>query len=179
MWRFYFIVTIIFIFGQTLHAQEMTRQMDDIRNEFRVINNDSNLRMIEIDNDFFVAKGRVTDGGCSLKGYYKNGSIRKIVSWVGLSSGNEIMEFYYKDNQLIFVYEEFRSYVYDKVSGSFSKDSTEKTFSGRYYFQKNKLIDYITMGHNRFEDDTVDPEKTLLAEAEAFRREILRKMNNR
>ena len=164
--------------GKTPNRKALAISLEDIRKEIRIINDDTALVIIEPDNGCFIAKGRVTDGGCSLKGYYKNGSIRKIVSWVGLSSGNEIMEFYYKDNHLIFVYEEFRSFVYDKVSGSFSKDSTEKTFSGRYYFQKNKLINYITTGHNRFEVDTVDPEKTLLAEAEAFLSELLKKMKS-
>ena len=156
----------------------MTKEIEEIRSEFKLINSDSTYKKVELDNDYFIDEGRITDGGCSLTGYCKKGIIRKIVSWVGLSCGNEIIEFYYKNNKLIFVYEEFHSFVYDKGSGEFRQDTTEKTFIGRYYFKNAKLIDYITTGHNRFEDDTLDPEKTLLNESGLNVNAILRKLKN-
>jgi len=175
----FFIGTVLLLLsGNSVLCQVVTKEIEDIRSEFKLINSDSTYKKIELDNDYFIDEGRITDGGCSLTGYSKNGSIRKIVSWVGLSSGNEIIEFYYKNSKLIFVYEEFHSFVYDKANGEFRHDTTEKTFIGRYYFKNSKLIDYITTGHNRFEDDTVDPEKTLLIESGSNMNAILRKMKN-
>jgi len=175
----FFIGTVLLILsGNAVLCQVVTKDIEEIRSEFRLINSDSTYKKVELDNDYFIDEGRVTDGGCSLTGYSQNGSIRKIVSWVGLSSGNEIIEFYYKNNKLIFVYEEFHSFVYDKARAEFRHDTTEKTFIGRYYFKNSKLIDYITTGHNRFEDDTVDPEKTFLAESGSNMNAIFRKMKN-
>jgi hypothetical protein len=175
----FLIVTFLLILtGNSLFCQVLTKEIGEIRREFKLINSDSTYKKVELDNDYFIERGRITDGGCSLTGYVKSGSIRKIISWVGLSSGNEIIEFYYKNNKLIFVYEEFHSFVYDKSSGEFRQDTTEKTFIGRYYFKEDKLNDYITTGHNRFEDDTVDPERTLLAESGSNMQAILRKMKN-
>jgi hypothetical protein len=138
------------------------------------INRDTTLKAIELDNEYFIMEGKVTDGGISLTGYSKNGNIVKIVSWVGLSIGNEIFEFYYKNGKLIFVYEEFHSFVFDEEKSELRHDTTEITFKDKYYYYQNKLIDYVTTGHNRFEDDTVDPEQTLLKESEANRLLLLR-----
>lgn len=175
---FYIGTFLLLLSGNSVLCQVVTKEIEEIRSEFKLINSDSTYKKVELDTDYFIEEGRITDGGCSLTGYSKNGSIRKIVSWVGLSSGNEIIEFYYKNNKLIFVYEEFHSFVYDKVSGEFRHDTTEKTFIGRYYFKNSKLIDYITTGHNRFEDDTVDPEKTFLTESGSNMNAILRRMKN-
>lgn len=173
---FYIGTFLLLLSGNSVLCQVVTKVIDEIRSECKLINSDSTFKIIELDNDYFIDEGRITDGGCSLTGYSKNGIIRKIVSWVGLSYGNEIIEFYYKNNKLIFVYEEFHSFVFDKGSGEFRQDTTEKTFIGRYYFKHTKLIDYITTGHNRFEDDTVDPEKTLLNESGLNLNAILRKL---
>lgn len=140
------------------------------------INNDTSLKSFELDNDYFINEGNVSDGGISLTGYSKNGDILKIVSWIGLSMGNEIIEFYYKSGKLIFVYEEFHSFVFDEVKDEHRHDTVEISFKGRYYFNKNKLIDYVTTGHNRFENDTIDPEQTLLKESEANRLLLFRNM---
>lgn len=175
----FIISTVLLILStNSVLCQVVAKEIEEIRVEFKLINSDSTYKKVELDNEYFINEGRVADGGCSLTGYSKNGIVKKIVSWVGLSAGNEIIEYYYKNNKLIFVYEEFHSFVYDKVSGEFRHDTTEKTFIGRYYFKNSKLIDYITTGHNRFEDDTVDPEKTLLTESRSNMNAILRKLKN-
>ena len=76
------------------------------------------------------------------------------------------MEFYYSSNELIFVYELFNSFVYVDSLNTFDCNKTERTFEGRYYFYNRKLFDLITTGHNRFEDDSLDPESVLLKESD-------------
>jgi hypothetical protein len=174
-----FIITLILTQSiSVVWGQNDIKTVEIIERVVKKINSDTTKKSIELDNEYFINEGRVTDGGCSLTGFTKNGSIVKIVSWVGLSFGNEIIEFYYKNNKLIFVYEEFHSFVFDKDLGEIRHDTTEKTFLGRYYFNNSKLINYITTGHNRFEDDTVDPEQTLLNESESHKIVLLRKIKD-
>lgn len=137
--------------------------MSEIRKEFKSINSDRTLEKVTMSAEEFL--DNVPDGGGELTGFYKADRVRKIVRWLGLSNGNEVLEFYFKNRQLIFVYEEFHSFVYDDKKQSLRFDTTEKTFIGRYYFDRKKLIHYVTTGHNQFENDDIDPEKTLLTEA--------------
>ncbi len=121
------------------------------------------MKKVTLENEEFLEK--ITDGGGALTGFYKAEKIKKIHQWLGLSSGIEIKEYYFKDDQLIFVYEKFKSFVYDKKKDQFDFTKTETTFEGRYYFNKKRLINYVTTGHNRFEDDKINPEITLITEA--------------
>lgn len=75
------------------------------------------------------------------------------------------MEFYYSNSELIFVYKLFNSFVYVDSLNTFDYTKTERTVEGRYYFYNGKLFDYIITGHNRFEDDSLDPESVLLKES--------------
>lgn len=154
-------------------AQDKTKLIEQIEKEFKAINSDTTLKKVVLNNEEFL--DQMTDGGGQLTGLYKAGQIKKIVRWIGLSNGNEIFEFYFENNKLIFVHEQFNSFLYDEKKQAFLFDTTEKTFDGRYYFVDNKLIDYITTGHNRFEDDSIDPEKTLLNEAMDNKKLLARK----
>jgi hypothetical protein len=146
-------------------AQSRDNIIKSIRQEFQTINKDTSYTTVVLENEEFL--DQMPDGGGMLTGYYKNGEIRKIVKWIGISYGVEIMEYYFKEGQLIFVFEQFKSFVYDEKNNELDLTKTEVSFEGRYYFNKKKLIDYVTTGHNRFEDDAIDPEKTLLEEANA------------
>lgn len=150
--------------------------MNEIRNEFQSINKDQALTKVILSNEQFLKQ--TPDGGGQLTGFYKNGELKKIVRWFGLSNGNEIFEFYFKNNKLIFVYEEFNSFFYNEKTQSLILDSTYKSFAGRYYFMNEKLVDQVTRGHNRFEDDAIDPENILLKEALELKRILLKKSAN-
>jgi hypothetical protein len=163
-----------FAFSTSSLAQTKTDQIRVIRKEFQAINTDATLNKVTLENEEFLE--HMTDGGGKLSGYYKQGEIKKIHRWIGLSNGIEIMEFYFQSGELIFVYEKFNSFVYDQKKEQFDFAKTETTFEGRYYFNNKKLIDYVTTGHNRFEDDGIDPEKTLTKEA-ADNLKLLNKKN--
>jgi hypothetical protein len=144
-------------------AQEKTKLVNEIRKQVNVIDSDTTQKKVVLNNEEFLE--HAADGGGQLAGFYKAGQLRKIVRSVGLSNGNEIVDFYFKDNKLIFVHDQFNSFVYDPDKQTFRFDTTEKTFDGHYYFYNNKLIDQISTGHNRFEDDNIDAEKIWLTEA--------------
>lgn len=110
-----------------------------------------------------------------LTGFFKKDKLLKIVSKEKTSSGIQVMEYYLNNDKLIFVLEQFKTFVFDKKTDSFNKDSTETNFEGKYYFNNNKLIDQITTGHNKFENDNLDPEKVLIGEAEGYIKTLKRK----
>jgi len=160
----------------TALGQDKARIVSDIRKEFKIINNDTTLKKVVLSDEEFLA--HTTDGGGQLTGFYKEGQLRKIVSWIGLSNGNEIFEFYFTNSKLIFVYEQFNSFIYDRKQETLRLDTTERTFEGRYYFKNDKLIDQITTGHNRFENDDIDPQKTLLILAAENKKLLASKTKN-
>lgn len=158
-----FLLLMTFTFVVTGFTQQKADIIKEIKVEFQKINGNKTLRKVTLENEAFLEN--MTDGGGELTGYFGKGEIKKVRQWVGLSNGNETTEFYFKNGQLIFVYEKFDSFVFSPQKEQLDRTKTETTFEGRYYFNKNKLIDYRTTGHNRFEDDTINPEETLLKEA--------------
>jgi hypothetical protein len=154
------------LFPLFVFTQSKSDIISNIRKEFKNINGTNDFEVIILENEDFL--DNATDGGGKLTGYYKNNSLKKVVVSVGLSHGIETLEFYFQNSSLIFVYEKFEGFVFDEKKSSFDYTKTIKSFEGRYYFNKKKLVDYITTGHNRFEDDSLDPENVLLKEANDY-----------
>ena len=162
--RTFLLLAIVFALSSyEAAAQDNKSIISAIRKEFKTINSDSTYNTVVLDNEEFL--GYATDGGSKLTGFYKAGKLQKMVSWIGFSTGVDITEFYFKNDKLIFAYEQVRSFVYDEQQQMLRLDSTEQTFEGRYYFSGNTLIDYSTTGHNRFENDPADPQRTLSLKA--------------
>src|SRR6187399_2214269 len=104
----FFMGTVIFIVS---FAQTKDEQIKLIRKKFEIINKDSTLRKVVLENEDFLSN--MTDGGGKLTGFYKDKEIKKIYEWIGLSNGISIKEFYFDKERLIFVYEKFDSFVFD------------------------------------------------------------------
>jgi hypothetical protein len=150
--------------SEIILSQNKTELINDIRKEFRSINSDSNYTKVTLDAEDFLDNS--PDNGAELTGFYKDGKIKKIRSWIGLSYGIDIKEFYFKNGSLIFVYEKFDSFVYDEKKGEFNYSKTETIYEGRYYFNDKKLINSKITGQKRFDDNDNNPAETLSAEAE-------------
>jgi hypothetical protein len=133
-------------------------------------------RAIILDTDQLVDPAM--DGGAELTGYVLGNNIVKIVAEVGLSNGNRTMEYIMEGRRLVCVHETFNSFVYNDSDNAFDYHNTERTFEGHYYFKEDKLIDHITLGHNRFEDDSIDIEKALTKEASKYYSSLRKKLNN-
>jgi hypothetical protein len=131
-------------------AQNKAAIISFIKKEFRLINADSSYKVKVLDNEETMHEG--SDGGSQLTGYYKNGKIRKIVDWVGISYGVHITEYYFKNEELIFIYKTFNAFALDNKTQSLLYDSLAKTFEGRYYFYKNNKISFSEKGTDPFRD---------------------------
>lgn len=155
-------------------AQNRPQNKTTIRQLVQEINRDSALKPVTLTNEEWMEQ--MTDGGGSLTGYYKNKLLVKAVRWIGYSSGVEIVESYFHNNELIFVYVQADIFYYDEKKGVLKTDSLQRDFEGRYYFSNTKMIDSATLGHNRFEEDTLEPGKVWPKEAATCRHLLARKV---
>lgn len=120
-------------------AQDVKSQLNDIKAEFKRINSLENLEMKDID----------TGCGCGCGGimaYYYQGNLVKIVDYYGHPESSEITEYYYKDGQLIFVYDELETFVYDTGVDGDHVGYTQDNYQGRFYFENGELINKDLQG---------------------------------
>ena len=157
----FFIGTVIFIVS---FAQTKNEQIKLIRKKFEIVNRDTTLRKVNLENEEFLTN--MTDGGGELTGFYKNKEIKKIYEWIGLSNGISIKEFYFESGQLIFVYEKFDSFVFDDKKEEFDLDKIKTIFEGRYYFSNKKLFSESTKGNKSLAAQDKSTGKGLLKSAD-------------
>lgn len=72
-------------------------------------------------------------------------------------------------------------YYFDEDNLLFVKEYSEQHptgFFGDYYFKDNRLIDYITAGYNRFENNKLDPGEVIMSEAQESRERLLSAQSN-
>ena len=143
-------------------GQDISNKYPELLKRVKQISTSNYDKIVTRENEEFMPQ--MTDGGGKLTGYYKNYQIEKITREIVLSYGIETFDYYFTEGRLIFVYETLRGFPYDEDLGKFDYTKTKINFVGRYYFRDNKLIDSETTGHNRFEDDTIDIETTLIKE---------------
>jgi len=168
-----FISSVFLVFCFSLvAAQDKQLIMNQIRKEYNAINKDKAMKAVVLNNEDFL--DHMTDGGGKLIGLYRKGEVKKIVCWIGLSFGTEHVEYYFKNNKLIFVYEQFNTFLFDKKIQKLSYDATEITFEGRYYFDANLLIKKFIKGQKIGEADNINDEKSLQKKAAEFRRILMK-----
>lgn len=153
----FFIGTLFLIVA---FAQTKQEQIKVIRKKFEVINKDTTLRKVVLENEEFLED--MTDGGGELTGFYKGKEVKKIHEWIGVSNGISIKEFYFDDGQLIFVFEKFESFVSDDKKNELNHNKGKTTFEGRYYFNHRKLISKSTKGDRSVAAQDESTEKGLL-----------------
>jgi hypothetical protein len=159
---FFFFLSILFIAVSL--AQTRDEQIKLIRKKFEIINKDTGLKKVVLENEEFLKN--MADGGGELTGFYKNKEIKKIYEWIGLSNGISIKEFYFDKGQLIFVYEKFDSFVFDDKKNEFDLTKTKTVFEGRYYFSNKKLFSNSIKGNKHLAGRQVSTEKGLLESAD-------------
>ena len=144
-------------------AQSKNEQIKQIRKRFEIINKDTTLRKVTLENEEFLIN--VTDGGGELTGFYKGTEIKKINEWIGLSNGISIKEFYFDNGQLIFVYEKFDLFAFDDKTNEIDHSKTKTIFERRYYFNKKKLFNKSTKGDKSLAARDESTEKILVERA--------------
>ncbi|PWT73481.1 MAG: hypothetical protein C5B59_13565 [Bacteroidetes bacterium] len=147
-----------FVLGQS--ADDKNNSILKIRKVYQKINAFNHYKIVTIDNseDFL---GNATDNGGSLKGYYQDDTLRKIVEWVGLS--NRVIEngYYFDNNKLVFVLTTESNYHINDTTQSLDYSKLDETFQGRYYFDNEKLIDAILSDKGRKKTAEIEAEKLL------------------
>jgi len=174
--RFTILLLCVFISGIYLVAQDISKNFPDVIKRVKDINSDSSFEKILLTNEEFMPQ--MTDGGGELIGYFKKGEIQKITKSIGLSYGIETFDYYFSRGKLVFIYETFHGFIANDSLGTLDLTKTELNFTGHYYFKNQKLIDSETTGHNRFERDDIDMEKTLLKETQENLLVLNRKKSN-
>jgi hypothetical protein len=170
------LILVFFFFGFSLAAaQEKQVMVKNIRQECYAINREKAMKKIVLNNEDFL--DHMPDGGGKLTGFYKNGELKKIVCWIGLSFGTESTEYYFKSNKLIFVYDQFNSFLLDEKTQNLRYDATERTFEGRYYFDHHKLIDKVTKGQKMGEINDDHNGQNLQKMAKDFQRLLIDSRN--
>jgi hypothetical protein len=155
---FFFLLGTFFLIVS--FSQTRLEQIKLIRKKFEVINKDTTLKKVVLENEKFLKD--MTDGGGELSGFYKGKEIKKIYEWIGLSNGISIKEFYFHNGELIFVYEKFNSFIFDDKKNEFDHSKTKMVFEGRYYFNDRKLISKSTKGDKTLAAQDESTEKRLL-----------------
>ena len=160
------------LFGQT------TEKIAVVRKKVEVINTEKSYQIKKLDNDYFVSvKNEATDGGQELSGYYKNGKLKKIVYRVGLSYGKKTSEYFFSDDELIFVFEKQDQFadIKDQSNQVTGLDHTklESVYTGRFYFENSKLFSIKQTGKEIFTKmDKKSKEAELLEDSKVFRLEL-------
>jgi hypothetical protein len=101
----------------------------------------------------------------------KSGKIIKIACHFANHNDSIQQVFYFKNNELIYSTEGITSFFPDKNG----RDSSY--WGGTYYFLKNKLIDFVTLGHGKSESDNPnawDPKREVLNNCQTAKADILR-----
>ena len=149
-----------------------------VRKKVEAINTEKTYQIKKLDNDYFVnVENESTDGGQELSGYYKNGKLKKIVYSVGLSYGMKTTEYFYSDNELIFVFEKQDKFadIKDKLNQVTGLDhrKLESVYTGRFYFEKSMLFSIKQNGREIFSNiNKKSKEAKLLEDSNSFRKEL-------
>lgn len=137
---FFALFTLTATYGQG--KEDRVFVLFQIKKAYQEINSYKKYKTVTID-DAGEFIGHSTDNGGSLKGYYKEDSLKKIVEWVGLSNRVVQNEYYFDKGKLVFVYSTDSRYQFNKNTGEFDYSKFDEIFEGRYYFNNDKLIDAI------------------------------------
>lgn len=134
------VVSIVFAFNANSISVNSTQNdiekvIKNIREEYKKINSDTNLIVIEKD-----LTGLSTEGGV-LFSYYDKAGLRKAVLTFYGEMGKRIDEYYFKDGKLIFLFkQEFHYNQPIYIEDGFKIERTEEN---RYYFCDEKLVRWI------------------------------------
>ncbi|MFY1046527.1 hypothetical protein [Chryseobacterium sp. GP-SGM7] len=124
------------LFGQNIESVKKTVQS---------INQAKGFEIKKVPYSYFMDKSEVSDNGIELKGFYKNGKLRKMEYFVGLSVWNIITEYFFSENgKLVFVH----SKKYQTVNENGYLEKPQLLSELRCYYEKNKLIKTVGNIHD-------------------------------
>jgi len=151
------IVIFCFLTTANVAAGQVTDKIASIRKTVEAINNTNGYNVKILDNDYFAKEDEVSDNGQELRGYYKNGQLKKIVYSLGLSNCLRPFEYYFSDTGLVFVFEKEADYPEKRrragAANGLDYSKLVPVFEGRYYIEKDKIIQSKIKGRTRNGND--------------------------
>ena len=153
---FIFVIFSGFIFGQNLDAVKKTVQQ---------INQTKDFKIKTIPYSYFMDKSEVADNGIELKGFYKNGMLRKMEYFVGLSAWKIITEYFFSENgKLVFVY----SKKYQIVDENGYLEKPKLLSELRCYYENNKLIKTVGISTDLEKTDYLKESQKLIQDLKNY-----------
>jgi hypothetical protein len=102
----------------------------------------------------------VFDGEAWVTGFYKNGVIQKVTLVIENDVCVEAFNYYFSEGKVIYITDMLDTFL------SSHKVKSTRSVNGKYFFKDNKMFDSEVTGTNRFEDQSLNAEVTLLGEAQ-------------
>lgn len=142
-----FIPFLFIIFSGLLLGQNI----ESVRKTVQKINQTKGFKIKTVPYSYFMDNNQVTDNGIELKGFYKNGVLRKMEHFLGLSAWYITTEYFFsEDNKLVFVH----SKKYQTVEENGYLEKPKKLSESKYYYENNALIK--TLGFSDEDENKTD-----------------------
>lgn len=160
--RILFLTILIFISGFSF-----SQSVKKIEKSVSDINQAKNYKIKTVPYSYFMDKGETADNGIELKGFYKDGVLKKIEHFVGLSAWKIITQYFFsKERKLIFVLVETYQIVNEK---GYMKQP--KLLSEMRYYYVNEILRQVTgiAEHTDLEDGYLEQSKILRKDLEEYK----------
>ncbi len=161
-----YFLAVLFLCTVNISFAQNTDKISAVRKAVQAINADSGYQIRTRDNEYFSdEKNEETDNGQELKGYYKNGHLVKMVYSLGLSVCMKTYEYYFLNNELIFVFE--KEDDYPPKGDGLDHSRLVNAFEARYYLDKGKVFETKLKGTQRLDEGKnffLQKMKTLIAD---------------
>ena len=146
--RLYLLTSLLFFYTNFLFSQNEKEAIESIKSHFKWVNRQNNFEIAELNNEDYLKNS--PDNGGQLRGYFRNDTLYKIVEHFGSSYAMMITEYYFLNNELIFVYDVEKNYrqIIDSTDGfmGFDYSKLETKYESRFYFSKGKEIKKLETG---------------------------------
>lgn len=156
------IYLIFFLTSISGNGQSIFERNEELFSKVERLNQSDKLEIINLFNEDFL--DHTLDGGGELTGFLLNGELVKITLTIGLSYGIQTTEYYCEKGELYYVKENFSSFKYNDSLATYDYLNPELMHTGNYIFEAKKLTDLESLGHGRFEVETLDINETLWKE---------------
>ncbi|MBO6185752.1 MAG: hypothetical protein J6O88_13875 [Chryseobacterium sp.] len=141
------------------------QNIEPVRKAVQQINQTKDFKIKTVPYSYFMDKSEVTDNGIELKGFYKNGVLKKMEHFVGLSAWNIITEYFFSENhQLVFVH----STKYQTVDENGYLEKPQKLSEIRCYYENDKLIKSVGTFNTYEKTDYLKESKNLINDLKKY-----------
>lgn len=135
------------------------QNIEPVRKAVQKINQTKGFKIKTVPYSYFMDRSEVTDNGIELKGFYKNGVLKKMEHFVGLSAWNIVTEYFFSENhQLVFVH----STKYQTVDENGYLEKPQKLSELKCYYENDKLIRSVGILNDNEKADYLKESKNLI-----------------